>query len=323
MKAIYLTKFGKPKDAFQIREAPMPEPKENEVRIKVEAFGLNFADVMARRGLYQDCPPLPCVLGYDVVGRIDAIGSKVKTHNMGERVASFSLFGGYSEYIVIDERGAVNIPEDMPAIFAASIMTQYCTAYFACMEATKIYEGDNVLVHAAAGGLGTAFVQLLKLKKAVIFGTCSSEEKVNYLRFIGVQYPINYKTSDYKMEIKKILGDRKLDVVFDSLGGKYISEGMKLLGPCGRMVCLGGSELLSTKNPIIRIGKMLQFGLYHPGLLTMASKSIIGVYMLNVAKYKSELLFLILHELMLLERQSLIKSSAGKEYPIAQFVEAH
>ncbi len=323
MKSIYLTKNGKANEAFEIRESPMPEPKENEVRIKVEVFGLNFADVMARRGIYQDCPPLPCVLGYEVVGRIDVIGSKVKTLKQGDRVAAFTHFGGYSEYVVIDESGATIIPEDMPATFAASLITQYCTAYFACMKATTVFEGENVLVHAAAGGLGTAFVQLLTLRKAVIFGTCSSDEKVSYLKSIGVHHPINYKTADYRSEIKKILGNKRIDVIFDSLGGKYIRDGVKLLGPCGRIICLGGSELLSTSNPVIRIGKMLQFGFYHPGLLMMASKAIIGVNMLKVAENKPEVLFTIMNELLALQKKGLIRPRAGKEYPVARLAEAH
>ena len=323
MKSIFLTKYGNASSAFETKEMPMPEPNENEVRIKVEVFGLNFADVMARRGLYQDCPPLPCVLGYEVVGRIESVGKQVKTLSLGDRVAAFTHFGGYSEYVVIDERGAAKIPDEMPANFAAALVTQYCTAYFASMIATKVFEGEKVLIHAAAGGLGTAFVQLLKLRKAVIFGTCSSDEKVNYLRSIGVQYPINYKTSDYKSELKKILGKERIDVVFDSLGGKYIRDGVKLLGPCGRMVCLGGAELLSTRNLIVRIGKMLQFGFYHPGLLMMKSKAIIGVNMLKVAENKPEVLFSVLNELILLEKNGLIMPSEGKEYPITKLNEAH
>lgn len=211
----------------------------------------------------------------------------------------------------------------MPAVFAAALITQYCTAYFASMKATTVFEGENVLVHAAAGGLGTALVQMLTLRKAVIFGTCSSDEKVEYLRTIGVHHPINYKTSDYREEIKKILGERKIDVIFDSLGGKYIRDGVSMMGPCGRIVCLGGSELLSTANPVIRIWKMLQFGFYHPGLLMMVSKAIIGVNMLKVAENKPEVLFSVLNELIALEKKGLIKHCAGKEYPVAQLAEAH
>src|ERR1035441_6722359 len=105
MKSIFLTKFGKAENVFETRELPIPEPKDNEVRIKVEVFGLNFADVMARKGLYQDCPPLPCVLGYEVVGRIDKLGKNVSNINLGDRVVAFTQFGGYSEYVVTDKNG--------------------------------------------------------------------------------------------------------------------------------------------------------------------------------------------------------------------------
>jgi len=323
MKSIYLVKNGNSEQAFETRELPIPEPSDNEVRIKVEVFGLNFADVMARKGLYQDCPPLPCVLGYEVVGSIDAVGKNVTNTNIGDRVAAFTQFGGYSEYVITDKNGFVKIPNDMPAIFAASLVTQYCTAYFSCMEATKVYEGENVLVHAAAGGLGTAWVQLLLLRKANIFGTCSSDAKVEYLKSIGVHHPINYKTKDYRDEITSIIGEKKIDVIFDSLGGKYIRDGVKMLAPCGRIVCVGGAELLSTKNPIIRIGKMLQFGLYHPGILMMSSKAIIGINMLKVGQNKPQVLIRVLNEVVSLAQKGLIKPAAGKEYNINQLVEAH
>jgi len=323
MKSIYLTRFGKSENVFETRELPIPEPNDNEVRIKVEVFGLNFADVMTRKGLYQDCPPLPCVLGYEVVGRIDAVGKNVTNGIIGDRVAAFTQFGGYSEYVITDKYGFVKIPDEMPATFAASLITQYCTAYFASMVATKVYEGENVLVHAAAGGLGTAYVQLLLLRKANIFGTCSSDAKVEYLKSIGVHHPINYKTSDYRDEITSIIGEKKIDVIFDSLGGKYIRDGMKMLAPCGRMVCVGGAELLSTKNPVIRIVKMLQFGLYHPGLLMMASKAIIGINMLKVGQNKPQVLMRVLNEVVSLAGKGLIKPAAGKEYRAEQLVEAH
>ncbi len=323
MKSIYLTRFGKPEQAFEIRETKTPVCKNDEVLIKVDAFGLNFADVMARKGLYNDCPPLPCVLGYDVVGRIEAIGKNVSVINVNDRVISLTRFGGYAEYVIADARAVVKISEDMSATFAASLATQYCTAYFAAMEATKISEGEIVLVHAAAGGVGTALVQLLKLRKAIIIGTCSSDEKVNYLRTLGVQHPINYKTSDYKIEIKKIIGDKKLDAVFDSLGGKYIRDGMKLLGPCGRMICFGGAELNSSKNIFSRWRKIIQFGFYHPGIMMMQSKAIIGVNMLKVGDNKPQILKRVLTEVVSLAEKGLIKPAGGKEFAVADLASAH
>ena len=119
------------------------------------------------------------------------------------------------------------------------------------------------------------------------------------------------------------MGDKKIDVIFDSLGGKYIHDGVKMLAPCGRIVCVGGAELLSTKNPILRIVKMLQFGLYHPGILMMASKAIIGINMLKVGQNKPLELTRVLNEIVSLAEKGLIKPAAGKEYSINQLTEAH
>src|SRR6185503_1580098 len=128
--------------------------------------------------------------------------SNVKT---GDRVTAFTRFGGYAQYVLVDARGVAVIPHEMPLTFAGALATQYCTAYYASYECVNVFPGDHVLVHAAAGGVGTALVQLLKHKGAIIFGTCGSYEKVQYLLSLGVDHPVNYSTSDYRDVIRKIL----------------------------------------------------------------------------------------------------------------------
>lgn len=320
MKSVYIVKYGISSRAFEIRQVAIPHPKENEVLIKVEAFGLNFADVIARRGLYRDFPPLPAVPGYDVVGRVASSSSDFKE---GERVIALTRFGGYAEYVAADSRAVFRIPETFPTNFAASLATQYCTAYYACMEASKVYEGENILVHAAAGGVGTALVQLLKLRKAIVIGTCSTQEKVNYLKSLGVDYPINYSSHDYKTEVKRILGRKKIDTVYNSLGGKFIRDGMKLLSPGGKMVCFGGAELGSANNIFSRMIKIIQFGFYHPGILMMNSKSLIGINMLRIADHKPEILQHVMKEVISLAEKKLIVPAGGKDYSITQLAEAH
>lgn len=322
MKAIYLVRFGKAEDAFEVREVPLPEPRDHEVRIKTEAFGLNFADISARNGKYRDCPPLPCVIGYDVVGRVDAVGSKVTNVKTGDRVAGLTRFGGYAEYVVTDSRVVVAIPEEMPLTFAGAIAVQYCTAYYSCMECVNVHEGDRVLVHAAAGGVGTALVQLLKHKGAVVFGTCSSEKKMEYLKTIGVDYPINYATSDYRVEVKRILGNEKLDMVFDSVGGKYVRDGIRLIGSGGKFVSYGASDLMNA-GYFSKIRKALQFGFYHPASFLIKSKSLIGVSMLRIADHKPDLLQRCLQGVVALAKQGVITPAGGLEFSVEQLVDAH
>ncbi|MBA2422017.1 MAG: zinc-binding dehydrogenase [Chitinophagales bacterium] len=323
MKAVFLIRHGGSDKAFEIREIPIPVPGESEVRIRVQAFGLNFADVMARKGLYRDCPPLPCVIGYDAVGIIDVTGSNVTQVKVGDRVTCFTRFKGYAEYIVTDETGVAKISSDMPLPFAASLTTQCCTAWYCINEAARVHEGDHVLVHAAAGGVGSAIVQLLKIKEVIIYGTCGSEEKVRFLQEIGVHHPINYKERDYQEEIRKISGKRKLDVIIDSLGGRYVREGINLLGAGGTMVCIGGSQLTSATNFFDRWKKIFQFGLYHPGQLMMACKSLSGVNMLKLADSKPRLFLDMLQQIISLAESGTLQQNGGRVYHISEFEAAH
>jgi NADPH2:quinone reductase len=322
MKAIYLVRFGRPEDAFEVREVAVPEPGDHGVRIKTEAFGLNFADISARNGKYRDCPPLPCVIGYDVVGRVDAMGSNVKNVKNGDRVAALTRFGGYSEYVVTDSRVVVPVPEDMPLTFAGAIAVQYCTAYYACMDCVNVHEGDRVLVHAAAGGVGTALVQLLKHRGAVVFGTCSSEKKMEYLKSIGTDYPINYPAHDYRDEVKTVLGKEKLDMVFDSVGGKYVRDGISMIGAGGKLVSYGASGLMNT-GFFSKIRKALQFGFYHPAFFLIKSKSLIGVSMLRIADHKADVLQRCLQGVVELAKQGVITPAGGLEFPVEKLSDAH
>lgn len=168
MKAVYLVKTGDPETAFEIREIPKPQPAPDQVRIKVEAFGLNFADVMARLGLYRGAPPLPAVLGYDIVGRIEECGEAVQDLKAGDRVTALTRFGGYAEYAVTESSAAAKISEDMPAGVAAALSTQYCTAYYLAYEMANLQQNDRVLTHAAAGVVGTALVQMALYKQCML-----------------------------------------------------------------------------------------------------------------------------------------------------------
>ena len=180
MKAIFLIKNGLAEKAFEIRETSIPNPNSGQVLIKVEAFGLNFADVMARNGMYKDAPPMPCVLGYDVAGKIEKIGEGVTHLKIGDRVTAMTRFGGYAEFAITDARATAIIPETIDAASATALTTQYCTAYFAAAEMVNLHPGDKVLIHSGAGGVGTALIQFAKYKQCEIFSTAGSEEKIKY-----------------------------------------------------------------------------------------------------------------------------------------------
>ena len=143
MKAIALVKTGDASSAFKVIEIVKPQPKEGEVLIKVAAFGLNFADVMARRGMYKEAPPLPAVLGYDVAGTVEAVGENVTAIKIGDRVTAMTRFGGYAEYAVTNASAAAVIPASIDNATATALTTQYCTAYYAAAEMVNLQEADK------------------------------------------------------------------------------------------------------------------------------------------------------------------------------------
>lgn len=326
MKAILLTKNGKAETAFETRETPKPEPQSDEIRIKVEAFGLNFADVMARLGMYRDCPPLPAIIGYDVVGHIEAIGNEVKNLNknlnVGDRVTALTRFGGYAEYAVTKCQAAAKIADTVSVGEAVALSTQYCTAYYCAEEMTRLHPGDHILVHAAAGGVGTALVQWGKHQQCKIFGT-ASQPKLEYLKKIGVDYPIDYRNEDFAEYIKKQIGDKGLDVIFDPIGGSYLKKGFKLLGSGGRIVTFGASEMTSQNNIFQKLKFAKNFGIYHPVQFIAQSKAMIGVNMLRIADNRPEVFSRVLTKVVELYDQKVFQPTVGKIFSFEQIAEAH
>ncbi|MCB9230509.1 MAG: zinc-binding dehydrogenase [Bacteroidia bacterium] len=283
MKAWTLVKYGKPADSLELRETALPEPGPGQVRIKVEAMGLNFADVTAVNGFYRDAPPNPAVLGYDVVGTIDQLGEGVTSPAVGTRVTALTRFGGFADYALTDWRAAVPVG-DMEAGKAAALATQYCTAWFAAEDRVHLRRGDHVLIQAASGGVGIALTQMAKRRGCIVYGTAGSEDKLKFIREQGVDVPINYRKEDFFEVIKKARGKEGLDVVFDSLGGKPFKQAYKLLAPSGRIVGFGAASRFKGGIGIFNDLELVSgFGFYNPAFLLMESRAIIGVNMLRVA----------------------------------------
>ena len=324
MQAIVLKRHGSPREAFELQERPLPAAAAGQVRIAVEAFGLNYADVSARQGTYLDAPPIPSVLGYEVVGRIDALGSGVGGLAIGQRVVALTRFGGYATAAVTDVRAVVPIPDDMDPGVAVALPTQGGTAYFCAEEMVRLHAGDHVLVQAAAGGVGTLLVQLCKRHDCVVYGTAGSDEKLDYLRQLGVDHPINYRREDFAAAVRRVRGDAGLDVVFDSLGGSAVRKGLALLASGGRIVCLGAAERSAGSLQLVRDARFaLSFGFIHPIPLLMHSKSIIGVNMLRISDHRPETLARVLHGVVDLALAGEIRPTVGGRFAAAQIADAH
>jgi NADPH:quinone reductase-like Zn-dependent oxidoreductase len=324
MKAYVLTRHGAPHEAFELLERPDPDPGAGQVRIAVQAFGLNYADVSARQGTYADAPPIPCVIGYEVVGRIDRLGAGVTGLQPSQRVAALTRFGGYATAAVTDARAVVPIPEDMDAGVAAALPTQGCTAYYCAEEMVRLHPGDHVLVQAAAGGVGTLLVQLCKARGCVVYGTAGSDEKLEYLRGLGVDHPINYRREDFAAAVRRLRGAEGLDVVFDSLGGSAVRKGLALLSAGGRIVCFGAAEREAGSLQLLRDVKFaVSFGFPHPIPLLMNSKGLIGVNMLRISDQRPETLRRCLQAVAGLAVDGTLRPTVGGRYDASQLAAAH
>lgn len=322
MKAIYLVRHSAPSRAFEFRDTAVPVPGKNEVLIKSICSGLNFADVMIRKKLYEGAPGLPAVIGFDACGIISEVGSDVKNLKQGDVVVALTLFNGYAEFICVPEFAAAKIPIHIDAIDGVALAVQYLTAYYAAAKLVTLLPGDNVLIHSGAGGLGRALIQFALYKQCIVYSTAGSEEKVQLLKDMGVHFPINYLKSDFKKEMIRITRGKGVDVVFDGTGGANARRSFQGLATGGRLV-LHGASSLSSGNLFHKIIQLLSFGIYHPVMLMMPSKSILGVNMLELAKDKPEFVGNMLGEVVRLAEMGVFTPKTFHPFPVSEIAEAH
>jgi NADPH:quinone reductase-like Zn-dependent oxidoreductase len=240
MKALVQTKNGG-YDVLQVQERPDPPVGPGEVRIAVKAAGLNFADTMARLGLYPDAPKTPCVMGYEVSGVVESVGEGVSKHAVGDRVVAGTQFGGQAELVVVPEAQALPLPERLSFEQGAAFPVNYGTAYAALIVMGSLRERDRLLIHAAAGGVGIAATQIARNVGAEVYGT-ASPSKHDAIRAQGVQHPIDYRTQDFEAETMRLTGGEGVDLIIDAIGPTSFRKDYRLLRPGGRLVMYGLSE---------------------------------------------------------------------------------
>jgi NADPH:quinone reductase-like Zn-dependent oxidoreductase len=274
MRALWLVKRG----SWELRETPLPVPKPGEVRIAVRAFGLNFAELMASQGLYPDAPKPPAVLGYEVSGEIEAVGDGVDASRIGERVLALARFGAHAEFCCVPSALAQRMPAAMTFEAAAALPVTYLTAYHMLFFAANLRAGESVLVHMAAGGVGTAVLQLCRTIDGVTtFGTASAR-KHDALREAGCTHPIDYHAVDYAAEVRRLTDGRGVDVVLDPLGGRDTLKGYRLLRAGGRIVVYGFANLQQRRfNPLHVVGQLTRVPRFSPLRLMNANRGVIGV----------------------------------------------
>jgi NADPH:quinone reductase len=238
---VVITGLGGP-EVLKWVEEDLPKPEAGQVRVKILAAGVAFADVLMRRGLYPGTPKFPFAPGYDIVGEVDALGDGVSQFTIGQRVAALTMIGGYSRYTVVPASRLVPVPDGLDPAEAVSLVLNYVTAYEMLHRVAKLNEGQRVLIHAAAGGVGTAAVQLGKLAGLEMFGT-ASKPKHELVASLGAT-PIDYRSASFAARLRQ-LAPGGVDAVLDPIGGKNWWASYGCLRKGGALVCYGVQAALS------------------------------------------------------------------------------
>jgi len=323
MKAVWIRKYGGP-EVLEVREAPDPEPQPGEVRIRVKACGLNFAEVTARQGLYPDAPKPPCVLGYEGAGIVDALGHGVRSPEIGTRVVFMKRFGAHADCVCVPAEFAVPMPDSMSFEHGAALPVNYLTAYHMLFRVARVRSGDSVLIHMAAGGVGTAALQLCRTVPGItIFGTASAG-KHEYVRALGCDHPIDYRTHDYAAEVRRITGGRGVDFVFDPLGGSDWKKGYSLLSESGLLVCFGMANVqVPGKRRLLHVlGQVMRVPRFNPMKMMGDNRGVAGVHVGHLW-HRLDLLRPAMDELMRLYRERKIEPHIDSVHRFERAADAH
>jgi len=306
MKAVQVTAFGDA-STLELTDVPKPEPEEGEVRIEVKAAGINFADIMQRRGHYHGGPEPPYVAGVEVAGVIDAVGDGVG-RSEGDRVVSMVGEGGYAEYAIGDARSLLDVPEGMSFEEAAGFPVQFLTAHNCLHEWGDLSADETVLIHAAAGGVGTAAVQIASAAGARVIGTASTAEKLETAAKLGCDVCINYEEEDFVERVHEET-DYGVDLVLDGIGGETTERSLDALAEFGRMVSFGAASGEPGRPPTDR----LLFG----------NKSVVGYHLGRAANRKPMKVMGAVPELTELLADGTLKVQLGHTFDLVEAAEAH
>jgi NADPH:quinone reductase-like Zn-dependent oxidoreductase len=240
VRAVVITRHGGP-EVLEVQERPDPPVGPGQVRVAVRTAGINFADLLARSGVYPDAPSPPCVVGYEVAGEVESVGEGVEDHAVGDRVIAGTRFGGHAELVTVDAGQVYELPDSLSFEQGAAFPVNYATAYAGLVVMAGLEAGERVLIHAAAGGVGISATQIAKSRGAEVLGTASAS-KHEAIAAQGVDHPIDYRSHDFEAEVRRITGGEGIDVAFDALGPASFRKDYRLLRQGGRLVMYGFSE---------------------------------------------------------------------------------
>ncbi len=323
MRAIWIKKYGGP-GVLEIREQPDPIPKPGEVRVRVRACGLNFAELMARAGLYPDAPKPPCVVGYEASGVIDALGDGVTEPGIGTSVVALTRFGGHSDTLCVPAGQTRPMPQGMSFEEGAALPVVYVTAYHMLFRVAHLRPHARVLVHMAAGGVGLAALQLCRtVPDVVVFGTASASKHA-FLQQQGCDHTIDYRSADYATEVKRLTQGQGVDIILDALGGADWKKGYDLLGPVGMLIAYGFANIAQgEKRSLFHIAKSyLEIPRFSPLSLMGDNRAVAGV---NVGHLwgQMEMLTAEIDALLGLYREGKIKPTIDQVFKFSAVADAH
>ena len=322
MKQIVITKNGGP-DVLELQEKPNPVPKDEEVTIRVKAAGINFADILARKGIYPDAPPKPCVVGYEISGIVESVGAKVDKEMTGKPVLALTRFGGYSDVLSVPVNQVFAKPEALSFEQAAGLPVNYLTAYQLLMVMGSLRKGESILIHNAGGGVGLAALEIAKKIGAITYGT-ASVKKHNFLKQKGLDHAIDYRTQDWAQELNHLTDGKGVELIIDPLGGKNIKKSYKALRRTGRLGMFGIST--ASKSPssgkLQLIKVVFQTTKFNPIRLMNANKGVFGV---NIGHlwHEGPKVGGWMEAILKGVEQGWIRPHIDKKFPFEQVAEAH
>ncbi len=326
MHAMMVRRYGPPK-VMEWREAPDPKLSAGQVLIRVKAIGINFADILARLGVYSTVPKPPFIPGLELAGEVEQVVARASgtgtTLKPGDRVTALTMFNAYSEKVAIHPEQAFLIPDSMTFEEAAAIPVNYLTAWHSMFEMGNLRAGDRILITSAAGGVGVAAVQLARAHGLITFGT-AGPTKQEFLRKIGVDHPIDY-TRENALEVVRRVAPEGIEMALDAIGGKSFKQSYRCLGPMGRLVVYGFSTVVGPKGRLsyLRGAKeMLETPRFHPLKLIEKNIAVIGVHIGKLG-HKSSVMRRQLEEIFRLYQAGQVKPVIGKTFPLQEAAAAH
>jgi NADPH2:quinone reductase len=319
---IIVTHYGGP-DALQVLEEECPEPKEGEVRVRVLAAGVSLPDLMAREGIHPETPRVPFTPGWDLIGTVDCLGEGVSGIERGQIVAAMPISGAYAELVCLAQQELVPVPSGLDAAEAVSLVLNYVTAYQMLHRSARVRPGQRALIHGAAGGVGSALLQLGRLVRLEMYGTCSPRG-ASAVSDLGGN-PIDYRRLDFVREVHRLTGEG-VDVVFDGIGGSHIWRSRDALRPGGTVVAYGmTSSLRGGRSTSVRPGRrhrfraIASFGLYiAAGWLLLGRRRVVPYSIQWLKRLKPAWFREDLSALLSLLEQRKIKPLIAQRFPLAE-----